>query len=58
MSMTTIRMVDGLIVAATLDNGDEFFLIAHDGGISLSTKNDKTIVVETFSDSAIVIKLK
>lgn len=61
MSSKTIKLIDDLIVVAKLPNGDEYYLLFHDGGISITTtnnSNDRTVVVERFCKNAIVVKLK
>jgi hypothetical protein len=61
MSSKTIKLINDLIVVAKLPNGDEYYLLYHDKGISITTTRnsiEKTVVVERFSENAIVVKLK
>lgn len=49
-----------LIIIVILTNGDEFYMMYHSDGISITTKvnNEKFIVVSRFSKIAVVIKQK
>lgn len=55
-----IKMGKDLIVTITLPNGHEFCMELHDNGLSIivSQNEEKDLVVQKFSPTAIVLKQK